>query len=287
MNGYYLNVVKRSISLLPPRKLWDNNENTDTNGIMKFFRTKLEMPEIGEGIERKGSVFYIDNSYQVKGIGLVLSGINRGKKINIGDTMILGPFSKIFYKVKVKSLHNDDRTEVNSLDDHHRGCVCVKVLDKSDAVKKTMIRKGMVLLSDEGMINKYVGFRFCAAVSVFGNHSSTLRTGYCPVIHVGSVKQVAKMILPENTDKQIKSGDVAKVIFKFRQRPEYVEPGSLFIFRSGEIHGIGYVLETITIDKDNDPFPEPIKKKFCGQNLQNLQKLQYMRNNNENMIQLK
>jgi GTPase len=275
VDGYCLDVIKQAMMTVEARELWSNDENA--NSIVKFFRTKLDLPTLGIINEHIGSTFYIDHTYNVKGVGIVVSGINRGDKINVNDELYLGPINKEFIKIKLRSMHNDDRTVIDSMNNHHRGCIAIKAL--KDELRKPQIVRGSVLISNSTMI-KNVCFRFEAAVTIFGGHSATLRTGYSPVIHAGTIRQTAKLILPELTaeetllvesntlskhekpQRKIKSGDVDKVIFKFRFRPEYLDPGTVFVFRSGDLHGVGCVINVTPLENDPDAQPEPLKKKF-------------------------
>lgn len=280
VNGYYLDVVKQAMMTVEPRELWSNDENG--NSIVKFFRNKLSLPRLGMDGNHVGSTFYIDNAYTVKGVGLVVTGINRGDPINVNDELYIGPFAKNFIKVKLRSMHNDNRESIDSLAHHHRGCVAIKAVNIRDELKKNQICRGMVMISKAEMV-KNVCYRFEAAVTIFGGHSATLRTGYSPVLHAGTIRQAAKLILPdenltdenlaeiaamskrerkEKAQKKIKSGDVECVVFKFRIRPEYLDPGTVFVFRSGDIHGVGCVVRVVSLDNDNDAQPEPLKKKF-------------------------
>jgi GTPase len=147
-----------------------------------------------------------------------------------------------------------------------------------------------------------VCFRFEAAVTIFGGHSATLRTGYSPIVHAGTIRQAAKLILPNETmteeeltlistlskrerkdkaQRKIRSGDVEKVTFKFRMRPEYLDSGTVFVFRSGDIHGVGCVINVIPLDQDSDAQPEPLKRKFRKIRPSDLAKQQLQNNNNK------
>jgi elongation factor 1-alpha len=153
------------------------------------------------------------------------------------------------------------------------------------------------MISNAEML-KNVCYRYEAAVTIFGGHSATLRTGYSPVVHAGTIRQTAKLMLPDDnlTDeeqfsiaalskrerrykiqKKIKSGDVEKVTFKFRLRPEYLDPGTVFVFRSGDIHGVGCVISVIPLESDADAQPEPLKKKFRKIKPSDLVREKYMR----------
>lgn len=277
IEGYGLDIVRQAMMFVSPRDLWCCDENA--NSIMRFFRTKLNLPRLGLDKCHTGSTYYCDNVFMVQGIGLVVSGINRGDRINVGDELYIGPINKEFNKVKVRSIHNDKRDVVDHLDHHHRGCLALKCM--KGELKKNQITRGVVLISKKEM-TKNVGYKFEAAVTVFG-HSATLRNGYSPVIHMNTIRQTAKLILPEEdiTEEEkkalalltkralkeksqckLKSGDVAKVTFKFRQRPEYIDVNSIFVFRSGPLHGVGCVINILPLSEDPDAKPEPIRKKF-------------------------
>ena len=43
----------------------------------------------------------------------------------------------------------------------------------------------------------------------------------------------------------LRSGDRACVRFRFLQRPEYLTPGTRFVFREGRTKGIGIVVQDI------------------------------------------
>lgn len=261
VNGYYLDVVKNVMMNVETRDLWATDGNVSS--IIKFFREnkKINIPQLVD--KHTGATFYIDNVYSVRGVGVVISGINRGDTIHTNDEMFLGPFGKNFIRVKLRSLHNDKRDIIDSLQNHHRGCIAIKGM--REEIKKNNIRRGVVLLS-KIELSKYVCFRFEAAITIFNGHSTTLRTGYSPVIHAGSVRQAAKLILPNNNEQQvIKSGDVDRVVFKFRSYPEYIDPGMVFVFRSGDLHGVGYVISPISIEDDINPYPEPPKNRTIKQ----------------------
>lgn len=284
VNGYYLDVVKTAIMNIEPRDLWCRDENT--NHIVNFFRTQLNLPTLGLDNKHLGSTFYIDRPYNVRGIGIVLSGINRGEQISVNDVVLLGPINKTFIKIKIKSLHNDNRTEIKSMNNHHRGCIAIRSLHET--ITKSQIKKGMVLITNPAMY-KYVGFRFKAAVTIFGSHSATLRNGYSPVIHAGTIRQSARLIIPEDkkqtdneneltkrdilniTQRTIKANDIVIVWFKFINRPEFIDPGTVFVFRSGEIHGVGCVISVLPLEQDDDAQPDPAKRKYRKHKTQSYQ----------------
>jgi elongation factor 1-alpha len=168
--GYYINVLKHFISNLKPRTLWD--------------ASKLD-----------GSVFYIDSVFNPPGIGIVLSGIVKGKPIKVGDNLFLGPQGKNFIPVRVRSMHSNTRTIVKELQDHQRGCIAIAPIGNIDLVRKT-IQKGMIIVSSEKLTDN-ICYRFKAEIEIL-HHSATIIKNYTPVIHVGTVRQAARIVNIEN-----------------------------------------------------------------------------------------
>ena len=63
--------------------------------------------------------------------------------------------------------------------------------------------------------------------------------------------------------KIVCTGSIIELLFKFKEKPEVLIPGSLLTFRSGSIHGIGMVTEIIPIDKDTDAEPDMTRKRLA------------------------
>jgi GTPase len=213
-----------------------------------------------------GNVFYIDSCYNPPGIGLVITGLNRGEDVNVGDKMYLCPVgTKDFSEFKVKSMHNNNREIIDKLKNHGRGTIAMAIAKKGD-IRRNQIRKGMIAISNLSM-TKYICFRFKAAIKIFAK-SVTIRQNYSAMIHLGTIKQQARVIL--NADENggsdtigfdTMSKNIAIVTFKFQCHPEFVRPYSVFLFRSGDIHGIGVVLSTLSVNDDDKAQPDHFKVK--------------------------
>jgi GTPase len=239
------------------------------NKIIKFFlnaiKTKKMENCIGKYDFGTGSIFYIDNCYNPPGIGLVVSGICRGNNINIGETMYIGPVIKNFVPIRVKSIHNNAREPMQTITDHDRGSIAMFLANKGD-IKRNQIRKGMILLSSLSMVS-HVCYRVKAIVTFFAK-SITIRSGYSPVIHIGTIRQTVRITVDpaENDGSDVIGFESGKqnfgiITFKFKMNPEYVEPYNIFLVRSGEVHGIGMILCTIPLEQDIDANPDPYKIK--------------------------
>jgi elongation factor 1-alpha len=267
--GYYIEFAKKFITRLKPRKLWttfiDNNltyENIQTkctNRIIRGFMNHVDKKIFINDNNKQQSLFYIDGIFNPTGIGLVVSGITRGKRINCGDIMFIGPFNKEFKEVRIKSLNNNIKQKISYSDDHDRSTIAIATNDKE--VCRKNLRKGMVLIHDKELLKTSLCFRFDAVVTIF-NHAATLRNNYSPSMQIGNIRQTARMIIkPElnNGNDCIKLGDYATVTFKFILRPEFLDVNQVFIFRSGCVQGVGVIINLIPIHLDDDAKPDAIK----------------------------
>lgn len=272
--GFFMNTIKKILADFPIRQFWlpGGEDAVLNNKLVKLFKISLEKQK--EGLsnilpkyrEFSGGVFYVDSAYNPPGVGLVVTGINRGDSVRSGDFLYMGPFGKEFKKIRVKGLHNNMRQVVTVLEDHNRGCINFAIVDKSE-IRREQITKGIVVLNSLSLV-KNVCYRFKAVITIFTNptHSITLKTGYTPVIHLYTIRQSARMIIDpsENNGQDIITFDgkntmVVIATFKFKQNPEFVEPFNRFVLRSGSIQGIGLVTSILPIDEDVDARPDPVK----------------------------
>lgn len=272
-NGYYIDFINDLLGTFEIRNMWYNFDNDISkpieerclNRIIKAFITNMDI-KLFENINNNyNHTFFVDTIYNPVGIGLVITGINRGGIINVGETYYLGPFGKEFKQIRVRSMNNFIQQNITSAHSHQRITIAIASTDR-DINKKT-VRKGMVLIKSKDLINTHLCWRFNSVITIF-NHSATLKNGYTPSIQIGNVRQSARMILDKNLNNDrdhIKLKEFGYVTFKFKQRPEYIEPYQTFVFRSGCVHGVGVVLNILPISKDIDAKPDP--KKFISRHL--------------------
>lgn len=192
-----------------------------------------------------GSIYYIDSAYNVKGIGLVISGTVQGQNIKVNDNMYIGPLKNgNFLPFKVRSLHNNIREDIPFIEDREAGCMAIRFTTKQ-ILNKKQIRKGMIAISQE-QYNKNVCIKFKAEITIL-QHSTTIETNYQPIIHCNNVRQSAKIILDK--DQILRVNDTAIVTFQFMFKPEFMIKGSKLFFRDGKTRGIGRVVDVIQIEK--------------------------------------
>ena len=190
----------------------------------------------------RDTIFKIDSTFYVRGIGIVFSGYLTSGKIKLNDELYLGPRNGKFVRVKIKSIHNTVRENVTEMTDS--GCVSVSFSNKKEIIHRSQIKKGIVMLSNI----ENVSFCFEANIKIL-HHATTIKDNYQPVIHCGTIRQAAKLIISnpeskESKDKSqlLRSGDTATVTFEFMYRPEFLEVERVFSFRDGSTKGIGKIL---------------------------------------------
>jgi len=212
VKGYGLDSLKTFLNMLSPRIRW--NEYSE-----KPFR------------------FYVDEIFNVTGVGLVISGLIEKGAVSVDDEVFVGPFEgerEIFKRVKIKSIQLN-RVFVN------RAFAGQSVTFAVPDLQYSKIRKGLVLLDKNLALKPVIKFR--AEVKVL-HHPTTMKVGYAPVFHSHTIRQTTRII---EMDKEVlRTGDIAKVMFEFIIRPEYIVEGETFVFREGKTKGIGTVLETFT-----------------------------------------
>jgi len=207
--------------------------------------------------ETRPANFLISRTYQVQGIGIVLSGIMRSGIIKRNDILYIGPnatgytrdadtniitaipqdTNPSFYKVIIKGIHNNFQESVDFLKAGYSGCFNVKSVGRN-VLKRSMIRPGMRLLGD---IHSVIQFQ--AKVKIC-NSSSTITNKYQPVVHCGGISQSVQIVAMDK--EYLRSYDEGVITFRFMYRPEYLEVGNIFIMREGNLKALGKVLK---IDK--------------------------------------
>jgi len=213
-------------------------ENID---LLKKFLNLLPLRRDWESQSKKPAEFFIDQTFFVTGVGTVVSGIVTQGKIGVGDSLSLGPDGNgQWKKISIKSIHCK-RNQVKTVYAGQHASFAIK------KEKRSNIRKGMVLLEDE---NPKAVWEFAAEVLVL-YHSTTISSNYQPVIHCMCVRQCAKIVSLFDKDS-LRTGDKAKVKFRFMFRPEYIKVGERLIFREGRTKGLGIITDIITTcDKED------------------------------------
>lgn len=237
----YLNSMLGNPEIIPIMSI----SNKEGKNILNLHKILSEIPNRNKWNkdEVDGSIVYVDSTFQVPGIGLVLSGMVKGNNINIKDKLYLGPTNGQFYPVQIRSIHNSIRENVKFASDQGQFCFSVKFSNPKSFLERNQIKKGMVLLDDINKWKSNIVKKFCAKITIL-QHYTTIKTGYSPVLHCGPIRQTAKLFMLEE-DKKIRSGDNCIVHFEFLYHSEFIERNMIFFFRDGNTKGVGEVLELL------------------------------------------
>jgi GTPase len=219
VDGRGLDHLRLFLNLLPQRHAWGEKED--------------------EPVE-----FVIDEVFSVPGVGTVVAGtLLAGVLTETTPRLLVGPDpgDSGFKPAALKSIHYKRVPATRVV----AGQAAALALKK---IKRSAVRKGMALVS--AALQPQARWEMCAEIAIL-THSSTIACRYQAVVHVGVVRQTACIVAM--SVEVLRSGDRARVRFRFMQRPEYVRPGDRFIFREGRTKGIGVVLPYDA----NDPAPPP------------------------------
>lgn len=188
--------------------------------------------------------YHIDTIFQVNGVGTVVGGHLKSGSVKVGDKLYLGPNNKNYEVYTIKSIHVK-KTLVDEVSCNSYACFNLK-----KALKKN-IRRGQVLLSNKSQICEIK--KFVAQISILRTHSTTIKPGYEPVVHVNSIRQCARImeinekITSKNSkeDNILRTGDRAKVTFEFKYNGEYLKEGFKILLAEGKVKIIGKIVELI------------------------------------------
>lgn len=222
--GYFIESLKYFLSYIPKNK---DNWNKDEE-----------------------SKFYIDNVYgfnskksktQLNFKGFVVSGILRGKNINLGDKVYIGPYYSDFIECIVKSMHDDFRNNIKTICNTHRGTLGLQIIDKQfQILNSSHFKKGMMVIKNKDLTNNFK-YKFKAKIRTNKNSKLNMKSGFSPFIHSNSIKQTATIEVING--KEIKPGEIGDCYVKFLKNPEYVFNGQVFLFREGQTKGFGKIVD--------------------------------------------
>ena len=216
--GFNIELLRNYILDLKPRFKWDIIDNNISNNEV---------------------IFYIEDQYLIKGVGVVVSGkMNKGK-IKKGDKLLIGPLYGKFEEITIRTIHNNFRTFTESLESGESGCLCIRPINKKLDMRRNKLKKGVIITNTVKCLTN----RFEGDILILNDHSTTIRPNYQPVLNIKNVMQSAKFI--DIPGEAIRGGDRVRVILEFSFRSQYIEEGDIFIFREGKTKGIGRVIKLI------------------------------------------
>jgi len=211
VTGEGMDLLTNFLNLLPVRYSWDEKERQESDFLL-----------------------YIDEIFNVTGVGLVVSGLVQRGRIARNDKLLLGPDEHgQFREVRVRSIQHR-RMNVTSVAPGQFVTFAL-ALGKNQGMK---IRKGQVLTTEE---QPRATWKFEGDILLL-HHATTLKDGYNAHIHSNTVRQTARLKLSK---EYLRTGDRATCEFKFLFHPEYLIENSQFLFREGRTRGIGTIKKRV------------------------------------------
>lgn len=186
-----------------------------------------------EYVPTEPAEFQIDDIYSVPGVGTVVSGTCYKGRIQLNDSLILGPdLIGQFRNVTIKGIHRK-RLPVKECRGGQAASFSLK------KIKRSELRKGMIIVSEK--VAPVATWEFEAEILIL-HHPTTISVNYQAMVHCGSIRQTATIIAMNL--EHMRTGDKAICRFAFIKNPEYLKVGTKMIFREGRTKAIGTISKT-------------------------------------------
>lgn len=152
--------------------------------------------------------------------------------------MLIGPTKKgNFHKVNISAIH---RNKIP--------CSIVRAGQSSTLAlgnfNPSLIRRGMMIAAQDTQLTPCLYFRANICVLF---HSTAIGRGFQTTVHIGNVRQTAKVVGIMVKDK-VHTNESAPVMFQFIKHPEFIRPGFRILFREGHTKGIGQVMQVFPLE---------------------------------------
>jgi elongation factor 1-alpha len=208
-------------------------------------KLNINISSINGNENKEKTLFVIDKSFKSEGYPLICSGYMRFGTINVNDKLFIGPINNEYIEVNIRSIHDDDKSNVSFLRKNEMGCVSIK--SKNNILKhKNQLLPGMIITNT---IYPFVK-KFLGAVTIFSNHSTTIKIGYNTIINCGAVRTTVRIYkIEDDKGKELeclRGGDKnIQVYFEFLYGVYVVLKDDRFIFREGKTRGSGHIINII------------------------------------------
>ena len=199
---------------------------------------------------------------QVPGVGLVIAGRVLHGTAKPGDAVRIGPMVDAagdlikdgFVNLRISSIRVQDHP-VEQLRSGSSGTFALRSSGKAkDALTPRALSRSRLLVGTKSML---IPTRWIKASITVLQHPSSIRMNYEPVLHVGMIRQTARVISMTDADGKaislLRAGDSAEVLFRWAHWPEIVEPGCALVFRENSVKGIGTVTWVGDLDEPKRP----------------------------------
>ncbi|KAL9954791.1 hypothetical protein ACROYT_G042368 [Oculina patagonica] len=219
VTGENLNLVRKFLNLVPPAR----------------------SPMDQEKLAQECTEYQVDEIFNVPGTGPVVGGTLERGVLREGDQLLLGPSADGHFRpVTVMSVKRN-RAACRVVRAGQAASVAISGIDRS------LLRRGMVLTDPVQKPCSCLGF-WADVFLLF--HTTSISKRFQATVYIGNVIQTA--VIEEMNKDSLRTGQRAKVRFRFIKQPEYIRQGSRIFFREGHTKGVGQVLSVINYNPDTD-----------------------------------
>lgn len=175
-------------------------------------------------------LLYIDDIFNVRGVGTVVAGLIESGVAREDSYVYLGPFADgAWRRVRVKSIHVN-RVPVSQAVRGEEATLALAGVEYGE------VEKGMALSSAP----LPTAWGLTARVFVL-RHPTTIRVGYETVLHYRSVRSPVRFEWMER--EPMRTGDVGLVELRFTRHPWPLRPGERFLLRDSRTRALGRIVE--------------------------------------------
>ena len=185
----------------------------------------------------------IDSVWTITGVGLVVGGQLLSGSVRTNSKLYIGPLQREYRQVTVRSIHCK-RVPLQQVESGCYVCLGIKGVHKSD------VRKGMMI------VEKPEQHLFCtdltARVKVLKCHSTTIRIGYEPMLHIANMRTSVRITnIRDKTssrnesdeDNVLRTQDTAIVSLHLWQGPQYVKEADRIALCDGRTKIVGEIID--------------------------------------------
>lgn len=191
----------------------------------------LDSSDLDHAVNQTGELL-VDDTFEVPGIGTVVSGLIIGGILREGDKMFIGPDDDAkFHKVSILSLQRH-KIPCNYARAGHK---CTMAIQTNGSLK---VRRGMVMKevdTDEShSLSACLGFE--ARIRFIGKMQNKFAKGSHVSVYAANVKQTCTI----ESIKQL-AGEFWLIHLRLAKRPEYVRECSKIVVRLGSTKAVGEI----------------------------------------------
>lgn len=200
--------------------------------------------------------FLIEDVFNVKGIGCVISGFVNAGEYHKGEPLFVGPMKDGTYvKSMVRSIHVA-QTDVDYTYAGHSACFAISSLTKSQ--RSALSKKGMVALKEVPDSPAIRTFK-ADLVMLRGEPVTVTKDQFVATAHILHLKQAVRVTdfthsNPARVGKNghvsrdnamvMRPGDQARVTFQIVGGAVYIRKGMRLLLRDGHVRAVGVIVET-------------------------------------------